>query len=195
MADADAERAKLLAARHGAAAVRDCGGLLARDSVGVVAIATPPHDHAGLALAALAAARRFTHPDRAERQLMRVDFGAAEARVHGWIPLRAELDIRTDDPGAAFLGRLARRGAALFETAGYQRTGGEVLAVTIERRAGPARATGRGRPHQIPHHARVDLALGPPADKQRVYAGSVRAAVADLARCATAGGRGHRGAS
>lgn len=328
VADTDAERAKLLAARHGAAAVRNCGELLARDSVGVVAIATPPHDHADQALAALAAGRPvfcekplamtladadrvraavarsgrvlvvdhvlrynpllrvigelreagllgpvqrfsfendaadedlpeghwfwdqsrsggiliehgvhffdaasmligtepervqalgfrrpggtldsvvataahpggvsathahgFTHAHRAERQLMRIDFGAAEARVHGWIPLRAELDIWTGDHGAAFLDQFARRGAGVFETVGYQCAGREVLTVTVERSAGAARATGRGRVHDIPHHARVDLALGPPADKQRVYAGSVRAAMADLARCAVTGGR------
>ena len=29
----------------------------------------------------------FTHAHRAERQLMRLDYGFAEARVTGWIPV------------------------------------------------------------------------------------------------------------
>lgn len=328
VADADVMRARLLAARHDAAVVRDSAALLARDSVDVVAIATPPRHHADLAVEALAAGRHvfcekplavtaadadrvrdavaasgrvlvvdhvlrynpllraigelreggllgpvqrfafendaadedlpeghwfwdvahsggiliehgvhffdaasmligsepehvqalgfrrdggtldsvvatashpggasasyahsFAHARRAERQLMRIDFGAAEARVHGWIPLRAELDIWTDDLGAGQLKALAERGGRLYEVAGYRRTGGEVLTVTVERGAGSPHAIGRGRPHCVPHHARVDLALGAPADKQRVYAASVRAAMTDLVHCAMTGGR------
>ena len=328
VADADVKRAKLLAARHDAAVVPDSAALLARDSVDVVAIATPPRHHADLAVEALARGRHvfcekplaltvagadrvrdavaasgrvlvvdhvlrynpllrvigelreagllgpvqrfamendaadedlpeghwfwdeahsggimiehgvhffdavsmligsepervqalgfrrkggtldsvvatashpggvsasyahsFAHPRRAERQLMRIDFGAAEARVHGWIPLRAELDIWTDDLGAGRLKALDERGGRLFEVAGYRCTGGEVLAVTVERGAGSPQAIGRGRPHCVPHHARVDLALGGQADKQRVYAASVRAAMADLVHCAVTGGR------
>ena len=39
----------------------------------------------------------FTHAHRCERQLMRLDYGAAEARVDGWIPIarrRRPLDRR-----------------------------------------------------------------------------------------------------
>ena len=326
--DADAERAMLLASRHDAAVVRNSDALLARDSVDVVVIATPPGQHASLAVAALAAGRHvfcekplavtvagadrvadavaasgrvlvvdhvlrynpllrvitelrdtgllgpvqrfafendaadedlpdghwfwddthsggiliehgvhffdaasmiigsepervqalgfrrdggtldsvvatashpggasasyahgFTHAHRAERQLMRIDFGTAEARVHGWIPLRAELDIWTDDAGAARLETLGERGGQLFEVPGYRRGGDESVTAAIERSAGSPRAIGRGRAHRVPHHARVDLTLAAPSGKQRVYAASVRAAMADLMHCAVTGDR------
>ena len=42
----------------------------------------------------------FTHAHRCERQLMRLDHGAAETRVEGWIPVAARIDAWTDDAGA-----------------------------------------------------------------------------------------------
>lgn len=134
-------------------------------------------------------AHSFAHARRAERQLMRIDFGAAEARVHGWIPLHAELDIWTDDLGASQLKALGARGGRVFEVAGYRCTGSERLTVTVERGAGSTHAISRGRQHCMPHHARVHLALGAQVDKPRVYAASVRAAMADLVHCAVTGGR------
>lgn len=134
-------------------------------------------------------AHGFTHAHRAERQLMRVDFGTAEARVHGWIPLRAELDVWTGEAGAARFAALHGRAAELFRLPGYRCSGAETVAVAVERDAGPARALGRGRAHEVPHRVRVRLTLGEDADKQRVYAESVRAAMADLVHGARTGDR------
>lgn len=134
-------------------------------------------------------AHNFTHAHRAERQLTRLDFGTAEARVHGWIPLRAELDVWTDEDGAARLAALGGHPERLFDLPGFRRSGTELVEVSVERDAGSPRAIGRGRPHEVPHRVRALLALGADEDKQRVYAESVRAAMADLVRCARTGAR------
>ena len=66
---------------------------------------------------------------------------------------------------------------------------GEDAAITVEvqRDAGPTTAVGRGSTHVVPHHVRAELTLGGAAAKERVYAESVRAAVADLVRCVATG--------
>jgi hypothetical protein len=46
----------------------------------------------------------------------------------------------------------------------------------------------------VPHHVRAELTLGGPAAKERVYAESLRAAVADLVRCITTGATPQSGA-
>jgi hypothetical protein len=115
----------------------------------------------------------FSHAHRCERQLMRIDFGNAEVRVEGWIPVQGVIDAWTDDEGVAVTEALAGQAA-------------DGLAVTAEvtRDAGPSTARGRGRPLAVPHHVRVHLSLGGHAAKPEVYAAGVRAAVADLVRCA-----------
>lgn len=64
--------------------------------------------HAGGAPATHAHA--FTHAHRAERQLMQLDPGLAEARVHGSIPLRADLDGWVNHDGADRWTTTARTG-------------------------------------------------------------------------------------
>jgi predicted dehydrogenase len=129
----------------------------------------------------------FSHPHRCERQLMRLDYGTAEVRVDGWIPVRAVLDGWTDDTGADIADELPQRAADLFAVDGY-RLGDDVgITVQVRRDAGPTTAVGRGITHQVPHHVRAELTLGGHAAKQRVYAESVRTAFVDLVRCVTTG--------
>jgi predicted dehydrogenase len=45
----------------------------------------------------------FTHPRRCERQRMRLDLGASECTLVGWIPLELRIDAWTDADGAAAL--------------------------------------------------------------------------------------------
>ena len=136
----------------------------------------------------------FTHAHRCERQLMRLDTGAAEVRVEGWIPVLATVDIWTDDVGAARAGSLPERKAELLQVDGFRLPPSADVTVAVDRDALPGPARGRGRPLDLPHHARIELTLGGHPAKQQVYAESVRAALTDLARCITDGGEPASGA-
>jgi predicted dehydrogenase len=123
----------------------------------------------------------FTHAHRCERQLMRIDYGSAEARIAGWIPIEAVIDLHLDPSGesevralltdAAFLGPDARRP-----------TGWDVR---IESRevGGDPQAIGRGERFGASRRVMVRLTLGGEGAKQSVYAASVAAALADLHAC------------
>lgn len=139
--------------------------------------------HTGGALATHA--HGFSHAHRAERQLMRLDYGLAEARVYGWIPLRADLDIWTEQADA--FERLAGRGADLLAIPGMQPSGREQITVTVERAVADAATRARGMARRAPHHASMRIDLGGPDVKQAVYRSSVRAALADLVNCARTG--------
>ncbi|MFE9201317.1 Gfo/Idh/MocA family protein [Micromonospora sp. NPDC007230] len=133
-------------------------------------------------------AHGFSHAHRCERQLMRIDFGAAEARVTGWIPVHAAIDLWTDDAGAALVEHLPARAEELLAVDGH-RLRDPAVTVAVHRHAGPANARERGRQRQLPHHCRITLDLGGEAAKPYVYAESVRAAMHDLVRCVRTGGR------
>jgi predicted dehydrogenase len=148
-----------------------------------VAVATTCHP--GGALATFA--HSFTHASRCERQLMRLDFGAAEARISGWIPVYALLDVWTDDPGAAEIERMPGRAADLLQVDGHRLDASAAIRVSVRRDAGTAMAHGRGIPLAVPHRAWVEIDLGGEPAKTRVYVESVRAAMADFARCVSTG--------
>ncbi|MEU5721827.1 Gfo/Idh/MocA family oxidoreductase [Micromonospora sp. NPDC047738] len=133
-------------------------------------------------------AHGFSHAHRCERQLMRIDFGAAEARVTGWIPVHADIDLWTDDAGAALVEHLPARADELLAVDGH-RLRDPAVTVSVHRHAGPANARERGRQRQLPHHCRITLDLGGEAAKAYVYAESVRAAMHDLVRCVRTGDR------
>jgi predicted dehydrogenase len=139
--------------------------------------------HAGGALATHA--HGFSHAHRAERQLMRLDYGLAEARVYGWIPLRAELDIWTDRVDV--FERLADDGGDLLAVPGILPSGHESIDVAVERDVAPADFNARGQPCRAPHHVTVRVDLGGPGRKQAVYRDSVAAALLDLVSCARTG--------
>jgi predicted dehydrogenase len=118
----------------------------------------------------------FSHAHRCERQLMRLDFGNAEVRVEGWIPVEGLIQAWTDDAGVAAAEALPGNAPE-----------GLVVVPEITRDAATASARGRGRSLTIPHHVRIRLSLGGHAAKLDVYAASVRAAVVDLVHCARSG--------
>jgi predicted dehydrogenase len=119
----------------------------------------------------------FSHADRCERQLMRLDFSTAEVRVEGWIPVTGVVDAWTDDGGVAVAEALEAHAPDGLE-----------VTVDVTRDAGTPEARGRGARLAVPHHVRIALSLGGHAAKPAVYAASVRAAVADLVHCAASGG-------
>lgn len=129
----------------------------------------------------------FTHAHRCERQLMRLDHGAAETRVDGWIPIDAVIDLWTDDEGAALCEALPARTAELLDVNGFRLGPKAAVTVGLTRDAAGGRARGRGRDLSVPHHARIALTLGGAAAKHEVYTESVRAAMADLVRAVTTG--------
>ncbi len=129
----------------------------------------------------------FTHAHRCERQLMRLDYGTAEVRVEGWIPVRAVLDLWTDDAGADVAAELPHRATELFAVDGYRLGEDAAITVRVRRAAGPTTAVSRGSTHVVPHHVRAELTLGGAPAKERVYAECVRAVVADLVRCVATG--------
>ena len=133
-------------------------------------------------------AHGFTHADRCERQLMRIDFGAAEARVTGWIPVHAVIDVWTDDAGAAVAEDLPARAPKLLAVPGHRLAAAGRMDVAVERDAGPAHARARGRDLRLPHRARIVVDLGGEKAKKPVYAESIRAAMTDLVHCVRTGG-------
>ncbi|MEU8571112.1 Gfo/Idh/MocA family oxidoreductase [Streptomyces pathocidini] len=127
----------------------------------------------------------FTHAHRCERQLMRLDYGFAEARVTGWIPTHATLTAWTDDAGAERWEQLPVRARDLLAVEGHTPYGDERVTVTVHRDAGSAEAAGgRGVSRSVPHRVDALVDLGGEPRKPYVYAQSVRAAFADLLRCA-----------
>ncbi|MFE5375475.1 Gfo/Idh/MocA family protein [Streptomyces mirabilis] len=131
----------------------------------------------------------FTHAHRAERQLMRLDYGFAEARVTGWIPTYATLTAWTDEAGAARWERLPERAGELLAVPGLRPHGQERITVSVTRGAGSDRpASGRGVRRVVPHRVDCVIDLGGETRKQYVYAESVRAAMSDLLHCAAHGG-------
>jgi predicted dehydrogenase len=150
-----------------------------------IAVATTRHPDGALATFA----HGFSHAHRCERQLMRVDFGTAEARIIGWIPVHAALDLWLDDAGRALVHGLPAQAQDLLTVDGYRLAPDGVIQVAVHRFAGPEKARERGREHRLPHRCRITLDLGGEAAKWQVYAESVRAAMADLVRCARTGDR------
>jgi predicted dehydrogenase len=129
----------------------------------------------------------FTHAHRCERQLMRLDHGAAETRIEGWIPVDAVVDLWTDDAGVTLCEALPGRTADLLDVPGYRLGADARVEVDVRRDAGSATARGCGHDLHVPHHVRLHLTLGGPPAKAAVYAESVRAAMADLVRSARTG--------
>jgi predicted dehydrogenase len=157
-----------------------------RDDDGVVDLVSATARHPGGVLASHT--HGFTHASRCERQLMRLDHGTAEVRVDGWIPVHAVIDAWTDDAGTDLVEGLPARAAELLYVEGFRLGAGCAVSATVHRDANSSsQARGRGAQLTIPHHARIELTLGGAPASGEVYAESVRAAMADLIRCAASG--------
>jgi predicted dehydrogenase len=122
----------------------------------------------------------FTHAHRAERQLMRIDYGRAEARIRGWIPVDAEIVAFTDPAGRD----------RLLELAGATTT--PRVQVSTEPADGPPTATGRGVEFPASERVTIRLTLGGEPAKAEVYRAGVMAALQDLHDCRTHRGRSPR---
>ncbi len=122
----------------------------------------------------------FTHAHRCERQLMRLDHGAAEVRVDGWIPVDAVVDAWTDDAGVSVAEGLPGCAAELMGVEGYRLDHRSGIDASVHRDAAEPWARGRGADQHLPHRVRVTLTLGGPSAKPAAYAESVRAALTDL---------------
>jgi predicted dehydrogenase len=124
----------------------------------------------------------FTHAHRCERQLMRLDYGTAEVRVEGWIPVHAVIDAWTDDTGLRLAETLPARSTELLDVPGFRLGASAGVTARVEPRAAShgGRAVGRGEELDLPHRVVVELTLGGPPAKAEVYAESVRACMADL---------------
>lgn len=160
-------------------------GMTARRADGTTDLVSATARHPGGALASHT--HGFSHADRCERQVMRIDHGTAEVRVDGWIPLRARIDAWTDDDGAELAYGLPGRATELLDVPGHRLGPSSSITAVVHRDAAPARARGRGRDLHLPHHVVVEIEIGDDAAKHRVYAESVRAAAADLLRAADGG--------
>ena len=126
----------------------------------------------------------FSHADASERQRMRIDYGLAEARLEGWIPLTLELDawlnpdqLATLETSLAPDGFLAVPG---FRPGSSQR-------VELERVGVPKDLRTHDREHPGLQRVLLHAQLGGPGDKQEVYRESVRAALTDLVVAARGG--------
>jgi predicted dehydrogenase len=130
----------------------------------------------------------FTHAHRCERQLMRLDCGAAEVRVEGWIPVLAVIDAWTDDAGLRVAEGLPARAYELLHVDGF-RFGPETgIRVSSQPDAALSGARARGVTRELPHRVRVELTLGGHDAKPTAYAESVRAAMTDLVARVADGG-------
>ena len=132
----------------------------------------------------------FTHAHRAERQLMRIDYGPAEVRIAGWIPVEGEVVAFTDVEGAGRLRAIAAdpQLLALPPGAGDETTTAAVE-ILVDPVDGPSIATGRGVAFPASCQVRLRLSLGGAPAKAAVYRAGVMAALQDLHACRTHRGR------
>ena len=93
----------------------------------------------------------FTHAHRCERQLMRLDYGAAEARVDGWIPIDAVIDLWTDDAAWPPARRCGSRSSWPSTASALAGTG---ITVDVRRDASTGTARGGASTWRGPHRVR-----------------------------------------
>lgn len=123
----------------------------------------------------------FSHADDSERQRMRVDYGLAEARLEGWIPLTLRLEGWLDAEQLATLESVTTDPGWLA-VPGFRPGPRQQVSVT------PLDDVRDLRTHDEDHagmrHVLLEARLGEATDKQEVYRESVRAALMDLVTAA-----------
>jgi predicted dehydrogenase len=132
----------------------------------------------------------FSHGDRAaERQLMRLDCGTGEVRLHGWIPLLAELDLWLDDTGVDTALTLLADPAALCGQEAGTTPAEQVVSVSyaVESAAGSASYLSRDHAHEAPHRLKIRIDAGWPEAKPSVYRRCVADALSDFVQAVRTG--------
>ena len=125
-------------------------------------------------------AHMFARPDRAESQWTTLDWTGASGRLHGWIPVELELDLRTDGAGLAAVQALATNQQAALAVPGYRPSGAEHISLEL---------LGRSEGDPGEWRLRLRATLGGQPAKARVYRESVRAGLADLSSAIAGGGQ------
>jgi predicted dehydrogenase len=131
----------------------------------------------------------FSHGDRAERQLMRLDCGTGEVRLHGWIPLLAELDLWLDDTGVDTALTLLADPSALCRQEADPTRAAQVVSVSyeVESAAGSASYLSRDHAHEAPHRLKIRIDAGWPEAKPSVYRRCVADALSDFVQAVRTG--------
>jgi hypothetical protein len=117
---------------------------------------------------------------------MRIDYGSAEARITGWIPVEAVLDLHVDPADESAVRALIASPEFVGLAPGLAGWHVDVEARDV---AGDGEAVGRGTRFGASRRVTITLSLGGEAAKQTVYAACVAAALRDLHDCRTAPGR------
>jgi len=138
-------------------------------------VATVQHESGAIATHA----HSFSHDNTTERQLMRLDFGYAEARLNGWIPLDLRLEMWLDDARYSTVRQVLAEPSWLA-LPGYRPTGGQTIRLSLLPPQASQLRT-RDVTETRPHHVLLEAQLGTPEQKPQVYAESVRAALTDFA--------------
>lgn len=134
-------------------------------------------------------AHAFTHHARAEMQLTCLDFGEAKCVIEGWIPVRATLDVWTDNAGAAAWHELPARSAELLAVPHFQLPAKSGIRVVDIPHGFAATAHSRAGTAELPRRLSVVIDLGGEEAKGYLYGQGVRAAFSDLASAVRAGRR------
>ncbi|MGV1004688.1 MAG: Gfo/Idh/MocA family protein [Candidatus Nanopelagicales bacterium] len=132
-------------------------------------------------------AHAFTHRDRAEQQLTRLDFGDAKALIEGWIPVRATLDIWTDTLGASRWHELPGRAADLLAVPGFRLPGNAAITVADRAHGYPLEGRSHDGVRELSRRLAVGIDLGGEEAKGYLYSQGVIAAFADLLDAVAAG--------
>ncbi|MFF4759857.1 Gfo/Idh/MocA family oxidoreductase [Streptomyces sp. NPDC001292] len=165
-------------------------GTAVRRDGGPVDIVVATATHPGGAVATHT--HSFTHAHRAERQLMRLDYGFTEARVTGWIPTFATVTAWTDEADATRWERLPDRREELLAVPGPRPHGQERITVSVTRGAGSDRpASGRGVGRVVPHRVDCVIDLGGKAGLTATVQDDDRNSMLALYRAALRLRRGH----
>lgn len=133
-------------------------------------------------------AHAFTHPDRAEQQLTRMDFGVAKALVEGWIPVRATMDVWAETAAAARWHELASHSDEVLQVPGFRLPGNATITVVDRAHGYPQEASSHDGTRDLSRHLQVVIDLGGEEAKGYLYGQGVRAAFSDLIRSIRLGG-------
>jgi predicted dehydrogenase len=136
-------------------------------------------------------AHSFSHPDGAEYQSVLLDWGFAHGTLRGWMPVDLDLDVWTDEDGAAAIVAALDDHKQALAVPGLQASGMERIEVEITQleasNSQPWHSRGEIRP--VARRLRLRATLGGEEAKARVYRECVRAGFSDLVDAIRSGRR------